>query len=204
MNNWILARGREAEHTLADVVTAGARTIALPGAATFFAPLQRLFISEADGRETEWLGRVTQATASALAFTRPPHASKNSGARVWRAAAALEFPPEQAIPERRATQSGVATERTPDGTFCAVQTAQPLTGLRLRFEDLAASAEDELIAWLAVQTRWGLEPFALVTPEGAVATVRLADGEALTQERDAKGRRRLTLALTLAEEGAYP
>lgn len=202
MNNWILARGRAAEATLPDVTPAGARAIVLAGAATSFAPPQPLFISEAGGAETEWLGRVTQSTPSAVAFSRPVRASKNSGARLWRPAAILEFPPETAFQERLAIHTGIAAERAAGGGFYAVQTAAPLTAFRLRFDDLAVTAEDAMLAWLAAQTQWGLVPFTLVSPEGALTVVRLAP-EPIARERDAKGRRTLTLPLLVEQEGAF-
>lgn len=200
MNNWILARGREAELCLPDVTPAGARSLALAGAGAAFAPPQKIFISEADGSETEWLGRVTQATSAALSFSRPLRASKNGGARIWRPAAALEFPPDSIRPERRATVPGVAAERTPAGTVYAIQTAEPQTSLRLVFEDLAATAEDALILWLA-GLRWGLDPFTLLDPGGRLAAVRLT-GDPVLQERDAAGRRRFILTLAILQEGA--
>lgn len=202
MNKWILARGRAAETTLPDVTPAGARVIALSGAAASFAPPQPLFISETDGAETEWLGRVTQATTSSLAFSRPVRASKNSGARLWSPASMLEFPPDAAVPERRETHTGVAAERAAGGEFYAVQTAAPLTAFRLRFDDLAPATEDALLAWIAAQTLWGLSPFTLVTPEAALMSVRLAP-EPVARERDARGRRTLTLPLLVEQEGAY-
>jgi hypothetical protein len=202
MNNWILARGRAAEQTLAEVTPAGARSLALAGAGSLFAPPQKLFISEADGRETEWLGRVTAATASALAFSHPLHASKNSGARLWRAASAIEFPPESARITRATTASGVTAETAADGTPYAIQTAQPRTLFQLYFEDLTPAAELNVTRWLAEQTRWGLDLFTLIQPDGRLFLTGLAS-DPVQLECDAKGRRRLSFGLTILLEGAY-
>lgn len=201
MNHWILARGREAEHALPDITPAGARAAALPGAGDLFAPPQPLLIAEADGRETEWLGRVTRADDQSVAFQRPLARSKDSGARLWRAAAALELPRAAAVSARRAVRPGVATERDNGGAFFAVRTAEPLTELNLTVERLDPASEAALLAWLAAETQWGLLPFTLIAPDGALAAVRLS-GDPLRRE-DAPAGRRVVMPLLVAEDGGY-
>lgn len=202
MNNWIFACGREAVQSLSDVTGAGARALALAGAAAVFAPPQKIFISESDGSEVEWLGKVTQATSSTLAFSRPLHLSKNSGALLWRPASSLELAPEAILPERRILATGVTAETTPGGAVYAIRTAQPQTQLRLRLDDIAPATEDALIAWLAAQTNWGLDAFTLVEPAGAISIVRFTN-DPILQERDAQGRRRVILTLLVVQEGGY-
>jgi hypothetical protein len=202
MSGWMLAKGRAGERVLTAVIPAGGKSIALAGADTIFALTQRLFISEADDSELQWLGRVTQVTSSAVSFSRTLKLAKSSGAKLWRAASVFDLPMDAPLPARRTTETGVVTQRSAGGEFYAIQVAEPRTTLRLVLNDLTPSSEDTLLAWLAEQTRWGLDPFTLLDSSGAPSVVRLAEGP-IEQEREAGGRRRLTLPLTIVEEGAY-
>jgi hypothetical protein len=203
MSGWILAHGRSQQQSLGDVTAAGATSIALAGADAIFAPGDWLFVSEADGSEAQWLGRVTQTTFSAVSFSRPLAFSKNSGALLWRADSALATPTEGALPERRSIVPGVAVERTRAGDWFAVQVAEPAESLALALEGLTPQAERDALDWIAAAIGWGLSPFAVIDPAGAMYAARLA-GEPIVRERSAGGRRRLVLPIALVEEGAYP
>jgi hypothetical protein len=202
MSGWLLARGKSQQQTLADVTLAGATSLALAGANALFNPGDWLFISEAGGAETQWLGRVTQATTTALHFSRPLSQSKNSGALLWRAASALATPAEGALPERRTLATGVAAERARSGDWFAVQVDQPIQTLQLALVGLTPQPEREALDWIATALQWGLQSFTLIDGAGELWTARLT-GEPLVREQTAGGRRRLVLPLALIQEGAY-
>jgi hypothetical protein len=195
MSGWIFARGRAAERTLADVAPTGARRLPLADADQSFAAGDLIVVSEADGTETQWLGLAAGADATGLDVTRPLTASKNSGARVWKAVAWLPSSAAAAFPLRRAIRTGVMAHRARDGGVVAVQTAPPLDEFSLTFTDLTPAAEAALLLWLEGQAGWGLTPFTLIEPGGALLAAQLASGNELPVrlERDAGGRRRLTL-----------
>ena len=202
MSGWIFACGKTGQQTLAEVVAAGATSLALSGASGIFTAGQLLFISEANGSETQWLGKVASATATALSFTRPLQISKNTGALVWRATGWLAAPEEPARPASRSLRTGVLTQRSVGGQFYAVSVSEPLQTLKLSWRGMTPLALQALLDWLATATAWGLEPFTLVSPTGRLTSVRLA-GDPIEQEEAPGERASLSLALVAVEEGAY-
>lgn len=205
MNGWFFARGRVGTAALTDVTAAGARTAALPLANALFATGQTVFISEADGSETEWLGKVTSVSAGALGFSRPLIRSKNSGAILWRPEATVTAPAGGAVPLRRVVQTGVSVELTRGGDWMAVQYAEMSAEMTLTLDALTPAAERELVAWLGEQTGWGLRPFTLAETDGTLTAVQLKTDAThpIRRERDAKGVLSLTLPLVVVEEGGY-
>ena len=202
MSGWIFARGREAEQTLSEIVAARVQTIALVDADLIFSVGDTLFISESDDSEAQWLGRVTAVTGSQVSFSRELASSKNTGAKLWRAADTIATPADTVHPEKRRLETGVATERSLGGTFYAMQVADPLWSERLRIDRLTPAAEEALREWLATETDWGLEAFTLIDPAGDLRVVRLG-GEPVEQARDKGGRIEWTLPLVIVEEGSY-
>jgi hypothetical protein len=205
MSGILFARGRQGETALTEVTAAGATSIILAGANQVFALGQTLLVSEADDSETEWLGKVTAVSAQSVGFSRPLAQSKNTGARLWRAAATLTTPAEATLPLKRALRTGVTDECTRGGQWMAVQTAEPREELTLTLEGLTPAVERAVVNWLGDQAGWGLWPFTLIEPDGALAVVRLAGGEErpVQRQREGGGRVRLTLPLWIVGEGSY-
>lgn len=200
MSGWMFAKGTGAQSCLTQAAAAGVRSLPLAGAG--FAPAQRLFISEADGSEIQWLGRVTQAGSSTISFSRPLELAKSAGARLWSAAATLELSTESLLLERKTVETGILTERSAGGQYYALKLTAPKTVLRLALAAEDSSLEEALMGWLEEQTGWGLDPFTLVNPENGICIVRLS-GEPISQEQSASGKRRLVFSLAIAQEGAY-
>lgn len=197
MAGWILASGREAEQILGDVTPVGAATIAVAGADIIFAAGDLLFISEADGSETQWLGRVAYLSPVSISFSRPLRSSKNSGARLWRAASAIVVP-ENALPARRTRAGGVVVERSLGGRFYAIRVAEPSETFTLELGGLTPAETRAVIEWLDE-----LQPIALLGPAGDLAAARLS-GEPVVRELDRAGRATLKLPFILMAEEVYP
>lgn len=202
MGAWIFARGREGETTLPGAAAAGVKTLALAGGAATFALGQKVLIGAANDGAAEWLGRVTQVSSSAVSFVRPLKSAWAAGAKFWRAKSVFELPAELAVTERRSLATGVKSQRSLAGQLHAIQLAEPHTDLRLELLDLPAAVEEGLLAWLAAQTRWGLDPFTLIEPAGRLIVVQVQAGP-IELTREAGGRRRCTLPLAILQEGAY-
>ena len=202
MAGWFFVRGRADEQTLSEVTAAGVKTIALTGADQIFSIGQPLLISEADGVETQWLGKATAVGPASVSFARPLESSKNSGAKLWRAQAVLETPAEVALPERRRLETGVVTEQVRGGDFYAVKVAEPRTEVRLGLRGLTRQTEQALFLWLGAHAEWGLQPFTLISPGGELIAVRLS-GDPIEQEREAGGRRAMTLQAVIVGVGMY-
>jgi len=204
MSGWILSQGREAEQILGGPAPAGANSLALSGANAVFAAGQRLLISEADGAEPQWLGKITQVTDAAVTFSRPLKLAKSSGARLWRASAALELPATSVDCQRRIVDTGVATSRSAGGNWYALQIAQPVIELTLTLGEITQKLQNAVAAWIQTTTQWGLIPFTLIDPTGTLMMVVRAGAQPLKQEQPADDNAGdLTLTLTLAEEGSY-
>lgn len=202
MSGWVMARGRENEVNLSEVTAAGVKHISLPGADGFFSVGQFLMISEADGAESQWLGKVTAVDAAGVSFSQALDQSKNTGARLWRAASTLEIAGMGALQERRKLEGGVAVERSLGGDFLAVKVAEPLTTASLQIGGLTPRNERVLLEWLATQAGWGLNAFTLIGPTGEMTACRLS-GEALSQEGGKGTRRSVGLPIVLVGEGIY-
>jgi hypothetical protein len=205
MSGLLFARGRVNETALSEVTAAGATSIAVTDADQLFSTGDMLLISEADGGETQWLGKVTAVDAASVAFSRPPAQSKNTGALLWRAEFTLETPSEETPPQARTIDGGVATERTRDGQWLAVQVAEPGERWTLSLEGLTPATERAVVNWLAAQAGWGLHPFTLIRPDGSLLVARLntGPGDGVRRDRRPGGRAKLTLPLWIVAEGAY-
>lgn len=202
MAGWILAAGREATSTINDVVPAGARTILLPDADAIFFAGDMLFISEADGAETEWLGRITQADMESISFTRPLAKSKNSGAKLWRAASSISAA-EAAMPARRTRRSGVITERSVGGRFYSIRVAEPVETFTLELGGLTPASARVIVDWLDQAADGGLNPFALLGPAGELLSLRMS-GEPVVRELARGDTAMLKVPLILVAEALYP
>lgn len=203
MSGWMMARGRTNETSLEEVTAAGVRNISLTGADALFAVGDFLLISEADGSETQWLGRVTATSASGVSFTVALARSKNTGARLWRAASVLELTGLDALRERRTLATGVVVERSLGGDFLAVKVSEPRDSASLAVSGLTPQNEQALLDWLREETGWGLEAFALIGPAGEMTAVRLS-GEAITRETGKGTRVSMTMPIMTVGKGIYP
>ncbi|MCE5228775.1 hypothetical protein LLG95_04165 [bacterium] len=201
MAGWILAAGRDAESVVADEAQAGATTIALVNADIIFTAGDLLFISESDGSETEWLGRVTQLTSMSIGFSRPLRSSKNTGAKLWRAASAIGAS-EAALPARRTRQSGVITERSLGGRFYAVRVAEPTETFTLELGGLTPAAARAITSWLD-DADAGLNALALLGPSGELMSARMS-GEPIVRETGRGDMSTIKLPLILVAEEIYP
>lgn len=202
MAGWILAAGREAESVIADVVQAGATTIVLTGANSIFSAGDLLFISETDGGETEWLGRITQLTSVSVSFSRPLKKSKNSGAKLWRAGSSIAVA-EAALPARRTRQSGVITERSLGGRFYSIRVAEPAETFTLELGGLTPASARAIMDWLDQIADGGLGALALLGPSGELMAVRMT-GEPILRELARGDLATLKFPLILVGEEIYP
>lgn len=202
MGGWFFVRGKDAEQTLGDVTAAGATQIALAGADGIFAPGELLLISESDGTETEFLGAVTAVSPTAVDFTLALRASKDSGARLWRATDSISVHADPKAPPVRSVETGVSRERSLGGVEYAIRVAEPATALQWELAGMTSAQEQALIDWIDQATERGLLAFTLVEPARAVRAVRIEDGRYLRSGRRG-GRRTLTLNLALIGDGEY-
>lgn len=202
MSGWILAHGRSNERTLDEVVLQGATTLALLDADADFSPGDLLFISEGDGRELEWLGKVTAADSAGLDFTRPLRSSKNTGAQLWRATSALALGGSLREPLSRQIEPGFTLERSLGGEYYATQVTEPREQMQFVLEGLTPGEAATAIDWLRTELLWGLYAFTLIAPDATLRSVRLED-KTFGIERLGGGRRRLALPLTILSEGGY-
>lgn len=202
MAGWILAAGREAASTINDVVQAGAKTIALANANAIFSAGDLLFISEADGGETEWLGRITHSTSVSVSFSRPLNKSKNSGAKLWRAESSIAAA-EAALPARRTRQNGVITERSIGGRFYSIRVAEPTETFTLELGGLTPASARAIVDWLDQVADGGLNALALLGPAGELIAVRMT-GEPILRELARGDLAALKLPLILVAEAVYP
>lgn len=202
MAGWILAAGRQCETTLEDVVPAGATTIALADANAIFAAGDLLFASEADGGETEWLGRVAAVTEASVGFSRPLAKSKNSGAKLWRAASWVAAA-GAAPPTRRTRSSGVVTERSLGGRFYAVRVAEPSETFALELGGLTPASARAVMDWIDAAADGGLNALALLGPAGELLAARLS-GEPILRELGRGDAATLKLPFILVAEEIYP
>jgi hypothetical protein len=202
MGGWTFAKGKENEQTLGEVVPAGATQIDLDGADELFHPGDLLFICEADGGETEFLGAAISATPAGLAFTLGPRKSKDSGAKLWRAETSFVLTAQEGSPQQRRVDTGVALEWSLGGTCYAIRTAEPMTTMEWMLDGLTPAREAEFLDWFDQATGGGLESFTIVGPDRRILAVRLNEGRYSRIGREG-GRRGLRLPLLVVSEGEY-
>lgn len=202
MSGWIFARGKENEQTLTGAVSAGAKTIALDGASDYFAVGETLMIAGADGAAAEWLGAVRAVSDAGVTFTRELRAAKNAGATLWKPAASLASTSVEELPGSEKWSGGVAIERSLSGEVYAVETGVDQRTMTMILATASSRATAELVAWLREETLWGLEPFTMIDPRGAMLAARFTDAPLKVTRLDG-GRRKLELSLEIIGEEIY-
>ncbi|MBN1867725.1 hypothetical protein JW916_10570 [Candidatus Sumerlaeota bacterium] len=196
----LFTRERELERSLSQSADAGSRVL-YTASASDFSVGDRLFVSESDGSELEYLGAIAEVAPTSLTATFPLETAKSATARVWRPASAFQWETVTASPSvDRVLREGIVAERSVGGALWSARVADPWREDTLRFPGLSRAHFTAFRSWLASATRGGLDDFTWVDETRCVARVRLLDS-GFDQKETVSRVVDLVLKLAVLEEG---
>lgn len=202
MGAWTFAKGKGAERTVMDVVTAGSIQATAGAAWATFAAGDLLFISEADGSEAEYLGRVISSEGNTVAFTLPVRTSKNSDGVIWKPSAHLSVAADVDFPVYRRSHSGVTIYKSLSGGVFAIRTGVAEEILELHLKELTPASDRAVREWLDANSAGGLEAFTIIGPDRCMDAVRmLPDGRG--GRTDAGGRHTVIMRARIESPEGY-
>ena len=198
----LFCQGKAVERETSQAVGIGAKVIPTPDAASYFESGNRIFISEPDATEIEYLGSVQSVAADSITATLATEAAKGSGAKLWTPAALFEWPVGSESAARRVRHTGVETVRSLGGNAWATRLESPYEIEVVRFDNLTREKSEQLSAWFDNEAGGGLEEFTYVDAARAVWRVRL-DAPTLEWSPTARGLIAGEFKLHLLGEAAY-
>ena len=180
----------------------GARQIPTLGAGIYFDAGDRIFISEADATEVEYLGSVVSVAADAITVELATAKAHGAAAKLWTPLDVFEWP--AGLPEAARTMyhSGVEVVRSLGGVAYSTRLASPYEVESVRFENLTDERAAQLLTWIDQQADGGLLEFSYVDGARVVWRARL---DAPTVEFSRNSRDLLVAAfnLHLLSEASY-
>jgi hypothetical protein len=197
----LFAKARDRERTLTQAAQAGTKTLHV-SAPSEFALGDRIFVSESDGSELEYLGPVTQIGADSLTVTHALANPKTITARIWRPQSAFQWDTVTTEPVERVFHEGIAVERSVGGALWAVRLADPIREDTLRFTGVSRAAFASFRSWLSSHACGGLDDFTWVDEQRACARVRLLNCDFIQLEKVPRVVA-LDIRLAVLGEGAY-
>jgi hypothetical protein len=198
----LFTRGQELERSLSESADAGSRILHTASASDFSLG-DRLFVSESDGAELEYLGAIVEVAPTLLTATFPLDAAKSATARLWRPASLFQWDTVTASPAvDRVLREGIATERSVGGALWSVRIADPWREDTLRLSGIPRAHFAAFREWLASAARGGLDDFTWIDEARNVARARLLD-TGFDQKETVSRVVDLVLKLAVLEEGGY-
>ena len=197
----LFAVAKNLERALSHAETAGATDLHVPSPSDFSvgAPI---FVSEANGAEMEFLGRIRAIGDDTISVAFGLAADKSATAKIWTPSSAFPWEAVTSQPMERSFHEGIRVEQSVGGALWSVRTAEPLRTDRLRFREISRSHFAAFRSWLSAQVRGGLDDFTWVDEERNVARVRLVRCD-FTQVEERPRVVELIVDLAVLEEGGY-
>lgn len=198
----LFCQSKDVQRETSQAVGAGARLIPTADADDYFCAGQRVFISEPDASEVEFLGAIQSVAEDTITVELATQAAKSEGAKLWTPQAAFEWPAGAADAARRSRRSGVEVVRSLGGVAYATRLHSPYEIERVQFDNLTPERFAQLSSWFEQQADGGLEEFSYVDAARAVWRVRL-DAPTLESSRNARDLLALHFDLHLLDNAQY-
>jgi hypothetical protein len=181
----LFCQGKDIQRETSAAVGIGARLIPTAEANSYFRPGVRVFISEPDATEVEFLGAIQSVASDSITVELATQAAKNEGAKLWTPLAVFEWPAGAAGATRRIHQGGVEVVRSLGGVAYATRLHSPCETENVRFDNLTDERFELLSSLFTQQANDGLEEFTYVDDGRAVWRVRL-EAPTLESSRNAR------------------
>jgi hypothetical protein len=198
----LFCQGKAIQRETSQAVGMGARLIPTADANNYFHPGERIFISEPDATEVEFLGMIQSVASDSITVELATEAGKSEGAKLWTPQAVFEWPSGAAGEVRRSHHSGVEVVRSLGGVAYATRLRSAYEIESVRFENLTDGRFEQLSSWLGQQANDGLEEFTYVDPSRMLWRVRL-DAPTLESSRNARDLVVIGFNLHLLSQASY-
>jgi len=173
----LFCQGRAVERPTSQAVGMGAKQIPTDDATSYFSAGERVFISEADGSEVEYLGTIASVATNSVTVELATEAAKSEGAKLWTPEAMFEWPMQTGTARPpaggRVRHGGVEVVRSLGGEAYATRLGSAYVTESVRFENLTDERFGQLSSWLEQEADGGLEEFTYVDGSRVVRRVRL-------------------------------
>ena len=195
-------QAKDIQRETSEPVGVGARQIPTLGAGSYFHAGDRIFISEADETEVEYLGSVVSVAADAISIELATAKAHSTAAKLWTPLNIFEWPAGPPGAAQRTYHGGVEVVRSLGGVAYSTRLASPHEIESIRFENLTDGRAGQLSAWIEQEADGGLLEFTYVDPSRTVWRARL---DAPTVEFSRNSRDLLVAAfnLHLLSEASY-
>jgi hypothetical protein len=170
----LFCQSKSTQHVTSEAIGAGVREIPAADANAFFGEGERLFVSEPDGSEAEFLGRIQEIATDVITVELATQAAKGAGAKLWTPEAVFDWPVGDDVHSTRERQSGVEVVRSLGGAAYATRLRTACVSETVRFENLTDERFAALLDWIEQRSEDGLEEFTYVDVARVVRRVRLA------------------------------
>jgi hypothetical protein len=169
----LFARGKQNERTLTQFVQQGSTQLPIAGASLYFSVGDKIFVSEADGSELEFLGNALAVETNQLTTARGLAGDKDDGAHVWKPLERFEFEIGRSSPFLRKFDTGIEAQRTIGGQVYSTRVREPGWTEVLSFSKLSRANFFAFQDFLRDSLNDGLNEFTYVDEAGDIAVVRL-------------------------------
>jgi hypothetical protein len=165
--------GKQIECPLTQFVEEGSNQLPIAGASIYFSVGDKIFVSESEGSELEFLGNATAVETNLLTTAHPLSSDKNAGALVWKPSAQFEFEIGRSSPFLRSFDTGIEIQKTVGGQVYSTRVREPGWTETLTFSKLSRSNFLAFQEFLQNSLYDGLEEFTYVDEAGEISIVRL-------------------------------
>jgi len=154
--NPIFAKGKTNERPESGSIAAGATSIPVTDADSYFSVGDPIFISEDDGSEVEYLGPAISVSSSAIAVTYALQQAKGPGYKVWEPTDFVLMPYGVSSPFDRTLALGVQTQRSPGGKVYRTKIADSYKQVMLTWVKLKATSWAALESFIVIKLNDGI------------------------------------------------
>jgi len=198
----LFCQGKDVQRETSQAVGVGAKEIPTADAADHFRAGQRVFISEPDGSEIEYLGTILSVAINSITVELATQAAKSAGAKLWTPQTLFEWPSASADAAQRSRLTGDEVIRSLGGDCYATRLHSPCEIESVQFENLTDERFEQLSSWFEQQANEGLEEFTYVDASRVVYSVRL-EAPKLEWTRTARNLIAVEFKLHLLSEASY-
>lgn len=198
----LFCQGKDVQRETSEALGIGVRQIPTADADSHFFAGQRVFISETDETEIEFLGIILSVAADSITVEFATQAAKNSGAKLWTPPAVFDWPAGTADSSRRTRHSGVEVVRSLGGEAYATRLREPYNIEIVQFDNLSDERFARLFLWFDQNADGGLEEFTYVDAARAVWRVQW-ESPMLEWSRNPRGLVVVGFQLHLLSEASY-
>jgi len=195
-------QGKAVQRETSQAVGIGAKEIPTADALNHFRPGERVFISEPDGTEIEYLGTIQSVATDSITVELATQASKSEGAKLWTPQAMFEWPSGAPGAARRSHLTGVEAVRSLGNVSYATRLHSPYEIEDVRFDNLTDERFEQLLSWFEREANEGLEEFTYVDASRVVRRVRL-DAPTVEWQRTARNLLAVEFKLHLLCQAEY-